>query len=372
MAVASSNAGQPMVELQQVSKRFGDVVALASVDLVVRRGEFVTLLGPSGSGKTTLLNLIAGMAQPSSGRILIDGRDATALPPSERGLGMVFQNYALMPHMTVFENIAFPLRVRKLSNDEIARKVADVLKLIRLPDIAQRKPRELSGGQQQRVALARCIVYNPSLILLDEPLGALDKKQREQMQLEIKRIHAELGITMLNVTHDQDEALTLSDRIVLMNGGRVEQQCEPEELYFKPCSVFAAGFIGDANLFEARVGAVNGATVELTSTSGAATSNLPSFPVKAGDAVMLLVRPENMRLVSDGNVPASNVVEGTVRDSIVLGGAVKHHITLHSGVEVVMQESNHVGRTALKRAQPVRLAWSAQDSVVLPPGEDAA
>jgi len=372
MAVASSNAGQPMVELQQVSKRFGDVVALASVDLVVRRGEFVTLLGPSGSGKTTLLNLIAGMAQPSSGRILIDGRDATALPPSERGLGMVFQNYALMPHMTVFENIAFPLRVRKLSNDEIARKVADVLKLIRLPDIAQRKPRELSGGQQQRVALARCIVYNPSLILLDEPLGALDKKLREQMQLEIKRIHAELGITMLNVTHDQDEALTLSDRIVLMNGGRVEQQCEPEELYFKPCSVFAAGFIGDANLFEARVGAVNGATVELTSTSGAATSNLPSFPVKAGDAVMLLVRPENMRLVSDGNVPASNVVEGTVRDSIVLGGAVKHHITLHSGVEVVMQESNHVGRTALKRAQPVRLAWSAQDSVVLPPGEDAA
>ena len=366
-AVEAARDDPPMVELQQVSKRYGDVVALAAVDLAVRRGEFVTLLGPSGSGKTTLLNLIAGMAQPTAGRILIGGRDATALPPSERGLGMVFQNYARMPHMTVYENVAFPLRVRKLSGAEIAHKVAEVLKLIRLPDIAQRKPRELSGGQQQRVALARCIVYNPSLILLDEPLGALDKKLREQMQLEIKRIHAELGITMLNVTHDQDEALTLSDRIVLMNGGRVEQQCAPEELYFKPCSVFAAGFIGDANLFDAAVTAVNGAAVELSSASGPITSGRPSFPIEPGDAVMLLVRPENMRLLPDGDVGGTNVVEGAVRDSIVLGGAVKHHITLRSGAEVVMQESNHVGRTALRRAQPVRLGWSAQDSVVLPP-----
>ena len=358
---------RPMVELQQVSKRYGDVVALASVDLVVRKGEFVTLLGPSGSGKTTLLNLIAGMAQPTSGRIVIGGRDATALPPSERGLGMVFQNYALMPHMTVYENVAFPLRVRKLANPEIARKVDEVLKLIRLPDIAQRKPRELSGGQQQRVALARCIVYNPSLILLDEPLGALDRKLREQMQLEIKRIHAELGITMLNVTHDQDEALTLSDRIVLMNAGRVEQQCEPEELYFRPRSVFAAGFIGDANLFDATVAGVDATGVRLTSASGETTSGLPPFPVKAGDAVTLLVRPENVRLLADGSDPGINTVEGTVRDSIVLGGVVKHHVMLRTGIEVVMQESNHVGRTALRRAQPVRLGWSAQDSVVLPP-----
>ena len=368
MAAETAGNDQPMVELQQVSKRYGDVVALASVDLVVRKGEFVTLLGPSGSGKTTLLNLIAGMAQPTSGRIMISGRDATSLPPSERGLGMVFQNYALMPHMTVYENVAFPLRVRKLSNQEIAHKVSEVLKLIHLPDIAQRKPRELSGGQQQRVALARCIVYNPSLILLDEPLGALDKKLREQMQLEIKRIHAELSITMLNVTHDQDEALTLSDRIVLMNGGRVEQQCEPEELYFRPCSVFAAGFVGDANLFEAKVTAVDATGVHLTSASGQTISGMPPFPVKAGDAVTLLVRPENIRLLPGGSVPGINTVEGTVRDSIVLGGAVKHYITLRSGTEVVMQESNHVGRTALRRAQHVQLAWSAQDSVVLPPG----
>src|SRR3569832_1989568 len=330
MAHETPAGGHPMVELRGVSKRYGDVFALSSVDLAVRKGEFVTLLGPSGSGKTTLLNLIAGTTPPSSGQIMIDGRDATALPPSQRGLGMVFQNYALMPHMTVFENIAFPLRVRKMSGEQIAQKVNDVLKLIHLPGIAARKPRELSGGQQQRVALARCIVYNPSLILLDEPLGALDKKLREQMQLEIKRIHAELGITMLNVTHDQDEALTMSDRIVLMSGGRVEQQCAPEELYFKPRSVFAAGFIGDANLFSASVTDVGSATVSLTSTELQATSGVPPFPVKPGDKVTLLVRPENMRLIEAGDAGPVNTVEGAVRDSIVLGGAVKHHITLRS------------------------------------------
>src|SRR3569623_3350874 len=357
---------RPMVELRGVSKRYGEVFALSSVDLAVRKGEFVTLLGPSSSGKTTLLNLIAGTSPPSSGRIMIDGRDATALPPSQRGLGMVFQNYALMPHMTVFENIAFPLRVRRMAKAEIAHKVNEVLKLIHLPDIAARKPRELSGGQQQRVALARCIVYNQSLILLDAPLGALDKKLREQMQLEIKRIHAELGITMLNVTHDQDEALTMSDRIVLMNAGRVEQQCGPEELYFKPCSVFAAGFIGDANLFEATVARVDAKTVSLACKEAEAVSGKPAFGLRPGDTIMLLVRPESMRLLAADEPRAANAVEGTLRDSIVLGGAVKHHITLASGAEVVMQESNHVGRIALRRGQPVRVGWAVQDSVVLP------
>src|SRR3569623_2064786 len=306
MSHETTAGSRPMVELRGVSKRYGEVFALSSVDLAVRKGEFVTLLGPSGLGKTTFLNLIAGTTPPSSGRIMIDGRDATALPPSQRGLGMVFQNYALMPHMTGFENIAFPLRVRRMAKAEIAHKVNEVLKLIHLPDIAARKPRELSGGQQQRVALARCIVYNPSLILLDEPLGALDKKLREQMLLEIKRIHAELGITMLNVTHDQDEALTMSDRIVLMSGGRVEQQCGPEALYIKPRSVFAAGFIGDANLFDVNVRGVDSATVSLTSTELQATSGIPPFPVKPGDKVTLLVRPENIRLLAAGDAAVVN------------------------------------------------------------------
>ena len=233
-----TTAAAAMIELDGVAKSYGDVHALRRTDLSIAKGEFVTLLGPSGSGKSTLLNLIAGMIAPSAGRIVIDGRDATTLPTNQRGLGMVFQNYALMPHMTVFENIAFPLQVRRLPKAEIRRKVAEALDLIQLGHVADRRPRELSGGQQQRVSLARCIVYNPALILMDEPLGALDKKLREQMQLEIKRLHAELGITMLYVTHDQDEALTMSDRIVLMNGGRIEQQGTPDALYFKPETVF--------------------------------------------------------------------------------------------------------------------------------------
>ena len=363
---------RPMVELKGVSKRYGDTVALATVDLRVQKGEFVTLLGPSGSGKTTLLNLIAGMAQPSSGQIFLDGRDATALAPSERGLGMVFQNYALMPHMTVFENIAFPLRVRKLSNKEIEHKVNEALKLIRLPQIGKRKPRELSGGQQQRVSLARCIVYNPSLILLDEPLGALDRKLREQMQLEIKRIHAELGITMLNVTHDQDEALTLSDRIVLMNGGQVEQESSPEELYFRPRTVFAADFIGDANLFDAVATATSPQSVSLRVGDAVFTAGVPAFKVSDGERVTLLVRPENIRLSTDSTALEVNAVPGEVENSIVLGGVVKHHITLAGGKRAVVQEPNHIRRESLHRGQAVKLCWNSVDSVVLPPSKAAA
>ena len=378
-----------MVELRQVSKRYGTVEALTAVDLSIQKGEFVTLLGPSGSGKTTLLNLIAGMVEPSAGRIFIDGRDATGLPASQRGLGMVFQNYALMPHMTVFENIAFPLRVRRLSRPEIKRRVGDVLDLVRLPDIASRKPRELSGGQQQRVSLARCIVYNPTLILMDEPLGALDKKLREQMQLEIKRIHSELGITMINVTHDQDEALTMSDRIVLMNGGRIEQEAAPEELYFHPRTVFAADFIGDANLFagtistgndgDASDGNVAGGnaadTVRADTGFGRVEAAAPRFAVAAGTVVTLSVRPENVRLVERiEHEPAAgqfNRAGGVVRDSIVLGGVVKHHVTLGDRSEFVVQEPNHLRRSALAPGQRVHLAWDAMDCVTLP-GSPAA
>jgi len=355
----------PMVELRGVSKRYGgDAVALAEIDLAVAKGEFVTLLGPSGSGKTTLLNIIAGMAPPTSGRVLIDGRDATHLAPSQRGLGMVFQNYALMPHMTVFDNIAFPLKVRKLPRAEIEHRVHEVLKLIRLPDIAQRRPRELSGGQQQRVSLARCIVYNPSLILLDEPLGALDKKLREQMQLEIKRIHSELGITMLNVTHDQDEALTLSDRIVLMNGGRIEQQCAPEELYFRPRTMFAADFMGQANLFPATVTGIASTTVRLESAVAALEAALPEFALGAGQAVTVLVRPENVTM-TQAQRTGPNCVAGLLRDSIVLGGVVKHYVTVGER-EVIVQEPNQARRTMHLPGQPVFLSWDASDALVLP------
>jgi len=363
-AQAESTSAAMMVELLGVSKRYGDVDALQRVDLSIRKGEFVTLLGPSGSGKSTLLILIAGMTSPSNGRIVIEGRDATTLPTNRRGLGMVFQNYALMPHMTVFENIAFPLQVRKVAKEEIRRRVGAVLDLIQLGHVANRKPRELSGGQQQRISLARCIVYNPALILMDEPLGALDKKLREHMQLEIKRLHAELGITMLYVTHDQDEALTMSDRIVLMNGGRIEQQGEPEELYFTPHTVFCAEFIGSSNLIPGTVGEGAGDAVSISTAIGAFKApkeqHLPS-----GDRAVLLVRPENMQLLpADGD---SMRVAGRLEDSIVMGGVIRHFLRCSDGSTLIVQELNQPGRPRPRRGEAIEAGWSVAHGRLLPP-----
>jgi putative spermidine/putrescine transport system ATP-binding protein len=360
----ASSAAPAMVELQGVSKRYGEVEALQRVDLSIAKGEFVTLLGPSGSGKSTLLNLIAGMITPSSGRVVIDGRDATALPTNQRGLGMVFQNYALMPHMTVFENIAFPLQVRRMPKAEIRRRVAEVLELIQLGHVANRRPRELSGGQQQRISLARCIVYNPALILMDEPLGALDKKLREQMQLEIKRLHADLGITMLYVTHDQDEALTMSDRIVLMNGGRIEQQGAPDALYFKPETVFSAEFIGSSNLIPGTVEPATDGALGLRTALGLFPVPMPDHPVKAGEKAVLLVRPENMAL-TEGTEATS--VPGRVEDSILLGGVVRHFVRCADGTSVIVQELNQPGRNSAHRGEEVRAGWLPAHGRLLPP-----
>ncbi|MBB1652067.1 ABC transporter ATP-binding protein, partial [Delftia sp. UME58] len=258
-------------------KRYGDFVALAPTHLDVARGEFLTLLGPSGSGKTTLLSLIAGLAQPDEGRVLIDGADVTYGAPYERDIGMVFQNYALFPHMSIEENIAFPLKMRKVPAAEARRRAHEALEMVRLPHVASRLPRELSGGQQQRIALARCMVYRPAIILMDEPLGALDKKLRDQMQLEIKRIHRELGTTIVYVTHDQEEAMTMSDRICLMNGGAIEQLGTPADLYFRPRTLFVADFLGESNLLQGEVASVDGdiLTVKLAcqGVTGQALSN---------------------------------------------------------------------------------------------------
>ena len=224
------------------------MVALAGADLELREGEFLTLLGPSGSGKTTLLMIVAGLIQPDGGEVSIDGRLATYAPPFKRDVGMVFQNYALFPHLSVGENIAFPLRMRRVPEATIQQEVRRILEVVRLPDVGGRLPRALSGGQQQRIALARCMVYKPSIILMDEPLGALDKKLRDQMQLEIKQLHAELRITVLYVSHDQEEAMIMSDRICLMRDGHIEQIGTPDELYFQPRTRFAAEFLGESNV----------------------------------------------------------------------------------------------------------------------------
>ena len=357
----STRMGEPastMVSLRKVSKSYGDLVALHETSLDVRQGEFLTLLGPSGSGKTTLLNLIAGMATPSGGEIILNGRDVTSLPAEKRGMGMVFQNYALMPHMTVFENIAFPLQIRKVPGDEIKRRVAEVLELVRLPQVAHRKPQELSGGQQQRISIARCIVYKPSLILMDEPLGALDKKLREQMQLEIKHIHTQLGITMLYVTHDQEEALNMSDRIMLMNAGRVEQLGTPAELYFEPVSEFVADFIGQSTLLGAEViDAGEIGTVRLESGETCRV-RLPGQARVPGMKGKLLLRPESLRIIDHDSVaPDHNVLRGLVTDTLITGGTVKHFVTLTGGTTIAVQELTNQSMTRFPPTQPVSVVW---------------
>jgi putative spermidine/putrescine transport system ATP-binding protein len=327
------------LRLSKLGKRYGALVALAPTDLEVAAGEFLTLLGPSGSGKTTLLSLIAGLAEPDSGEVWLGADDITLSPPYERAIGMVFQNYALFPHMTVADNIAFPLRMRKTPEAETRRKVAEALDMVRLPQVAQRYPRELSGGQQQRIALARCVVYRPSLILMDEPLGALDKKLREQMQLEIRRIHRELGATIVYVTHDQEEAMTMSDRICLMNAGCIAQLGSPADLYFRPRSLFVADFLGESNLLPGRI-------------------------IGKGDSVTLLVRPQNISLLPAG----TGTLAATVVDTTVSGSLTRVYLTpAETGLPpLVAAYPTRASVVPHRIGEAVGVAWDASEAVILP------
>ena len=353
--LAENETHSAMVSLRGISKNYGDVRALYETELDVRKGEFLTLLGPSGSGKTTLLNVVSGMQYPTTGNVLIAGRDVTSVPPAKRGIGMVFQNYALMPHMTVFENIAFPLQIRRVSKDEIKKRVTKVLELVELPDVADRKPKELSGGQQQRVSIARCIVYDPSLILMDEPLGALDKKLREQMQLEIKRIHEESGITVMYVTHDQEEALNMSDRIILMKDGKIEQLGTPSELYTNPVSAFAADFIGQSTLLDAVVeksgsqSQIKIGTSEICRVKG---------NYETGRQGKLLLRPETLRIVSPDEVPEGhNSIEGSVSNTLITGGTAKHFVKLRDGQLVVVLELTRQNMESFQAEKNMKIVW---------------
>ena len=361
ISMTQSSTASDMIRVSNLTRRYGDFVALDSVDLAVKEGEFVTLLGPSGSGKSTLLNLISGMTQVSEGQIEIDGRDATHVPTNERGLGMVFQNYALMPHMTVFDNIAFPLQVRKVAKSEIETRVREVLSLIQLEHVADRKPKQLSGGQQQRISLARCIVYRPPIILMDEPLGALDKKLREDMQLEIKRLHAELGVTIIYVTHDQEEALAMSDRIVLMRNGRIEQQGNPEDLYFKPETLFAADFLGSSNLFFGKIDAASGTLV--TGAGKLPYENAAPGAADTGEAV-LMVRPESLSMEAKQNWPG---IEAEVLDTVVLGGFQRHYLRADDGTQLTVQVPTSPNAQRPERRSRVTVSWDSSDARLLPP-----
>jgi putative spermidine/putrescine transport system ATP-binding protein len=349
------------VKFESVSKNYGDFAALHPTSLEVREGEFFTLLGPSGSGKTTILNLIAGILVPSAGRIAIGERDVTKLPPAARELGMVFQNYALMPHMTVFDNVAYGLRVRHVGKDEIKRRVEEALELVQLPAMTKRYPKELSGGQQQRVALARSLVYNPKLILMDEPLSALDKKLRDQMQLQIKHLHSALGVTIVYVTHDQSEALMLSDRICLMNGGRIEQLGSPTDLYFEPRSEFAADFLGESNLFDAEV-VDNGSGVSIRMHDGMIINGVAGAKPSPGTQVKVMIRPE---CLSPRPMPNSLHLEAKIAETLLLGGVTEVRTKLATGEIIAMRELTSRLFNLPEQGSTIKLYFDPKEVVVV-------
>ncbi len=352
-----------VVRIDHVTKSFGDYVAVEEADFGIAAGEFFSMLGPSGCGKTTTLRMIAGFEQPSSGRILLDDQDVSEVPPYRRDVNTVFQQYALFPHMTVFDNVAYGLRSKRVPKAEIRERVTEILEVVRLPEFAARKPAQLSGGQQQRIALARALVNRPKALLLDEPLGALDLKLRQSMQLELKRIQQELGITFVFVTHDQEEALTMSDRIAVMTQGRVDQIGTPTEIYHRPATVFVAGFIGTANLLPVRVAEQSASTVIVESPLVGRT------PVAAGDRtfqpgqdVTLMVRPERLSVV----VAGSGGIAATLTGVVFQGPVLRCEARTESGAAVVA----HVGVGELPGGvQPgdqVGLEWASDAAYLVP------
>ncbi|UOR02128.1 ABC transporter ATP-binding protein [Leucobacter allii] len=324
-------AGEAGISLQQVTKRYGDQAVVDRVDLTIEPGEFMTFLGPSGSGKTTTLNMIAGFTGVSEGELRIYGKPVAKLPPHKREIGMVFQNYALFPHKTVAENIAYPLQRRRIAKDEQRRMVAAALGMVRMGEYGDRYPSELSGGQQQRVALARALVYEPRVLLMDEPLGALDKKLREWLQTEIKRIHREVGSTFVYVTHDQEEALSMSDRIAVFNNGRIEQVGTAEDLYEAPQTLFVGRFLGESTVLLGR-GAPDGERRTAVDVAGhriVADGQLPH------DDLAILIRPENLRLEAAGAAPTAerNAIPVTILDVTYLGASRRYAVRLPDGTE---------------------------------------
>ena len=349
------------VVFDRIEKQYGPVYAVNDVSLEIAPGEFLTLLGPSGSGKTTTLMMLAGFEIPTAGEIYVDDDPIAAVPPFRRNIGMVFQNYALFPHMTVGENIAFPLQMRKVSKSEIARQTKEVLSLVGLPGYEGRYPRQLSGGQQQRIAVARALVFNPRVLLMDEPLGALDKQLRERLQLEIKALHDQLGVTIIYVTHDQEEALVMSDRIAVMNEGRIEQCGPPTELYDEPSSRFVATFIGESNFIEGTISDIDGNTARVAAP-GLAELTAPVKPgLVPGSAVALTVRPEKIVASENGAAPAMNTAMGRVDDVIFVGEMRRYVVVLAGGQRLVLKAQNRSGIRSFDRGDDVQVAWNIDD-----------
>jgi putative spermidine/putrescine transport system ATP-binding protein len=340
--------------LDKLCKRYGSTTAVDGLDLAIAPGEFVTLLGPSGSGKTSTLALIAGFQRPSGGRIIMDSIDVTNVPPHRRNIGVVFQHYALFPHMSVWENIAFPLKRRGMNRAALIRRVNDTLAMVRLEGLGDRHPRQLSGGQQQRVALARAIVFQPPLLLMDEPLSALDRGLRQNMQAEIRRIHRDLGSTVLYVTHDQEEALALSDRIALMLGGRIEQCGSPASIYEHPNTAFAARFMGESNFFRGKVADILTDMIEVSLANGITVRGRAACAPKRGDDVLVVIRPEDL-IINPTEAINHSVIEACVDEVTYLGSSLRVQGRIANGDNCIFYLPKSERRPVSER---LRLAWS--------------
>ena len=352
-----------MIEFRDVTKRYGALVANDHLSLTIRRGELMTLLGPSGCGKTTALRCLTGTNHPDDGRIFLDGKDVTDVPTHQRELGMVFQNFALFPHMTVADNVGFPLMIRNLPKEERAKRAIEALRLVRLEGYVSHYPRQLSGGQQQRVGLARALVYHPKVLLLDEPLSNLDAKLREEMRFEIKEVVTRLGITAMYVTHDQGEALALSDRVAIMNRGRLEQLGTPEEIYESPRSRFVAEFIGLSNFLEGQVQAVRGPEMVVTA-SGLQVSTPALSGVGQGQKVLLFLRPNEIEILPPQTPPETNLFEARVEKATYLGDTMDYRLRLGQDAELrVQSDARHRyqnGDSVRLRLRRVR-SWTVTD-----------
>lgn len=353
------------VHVRRATKHYGGITAIKDVTLDVKPGEFLTLLGPSGSGKTTTMMAVAGFTELSSGEIIIDETRVDQLPPNRRNIGVVFQHLALFPHMSAADNVAFPLRMRGVPNEQVRTRVRRVLELVELPTFGDRLPAQLSGGQQQRVAFARAVVFDPPVLLLDEPLGAMDRKLRESMQAELKRLQRQLGITTIMVTHDQEEALTISDRVAVMNNGEIEQIGAPEDLYENPATPFVADFVGDSNRFVGTARTVAGELCTIL-TSGAVECMGQVRHVRHAGTTAMVVRPERVLVASEvGDV--ANRFDGVVEDVTYAGGSIKYVIRISAADTLVARIRNVRHRPRLRVGDAIRVGWKPEDAIVFMP-----
>jgi spermidine/putrescine transport system ATP-binding protein len=354
------------VELRKVFKVFNGETAVRGIDLDIRKGEFFSILGPSGCGKTTILRLIAGFEEPTGGDVLIRGQSMNRVPAHQRPVNTVFQSYALFSHLTVWDNIAFGLRIRKCSHPEVQQRVGEALSLVKMDAFARRFPAQLSGGQQQRVALARALINRPTVVLLDEPLGALDLKLRKEMQIELSNLHQELGVTFVMVTHDQEEALSLSDRIAVMNSGKVEQIGTPSEIYESPLTPFVADFIGDTNLFQGKIDESHSAILHVVTDKGLKISVRPSDPWNGANSrdVVISVRPEKIQVGLNEPSNQINCYEGRLKHVMYLGAHVHYVVELLTGESLTVLQPNRP-ESLIDLHTPVHVYWAASDCLAL-------